>query len=242
MNAAAPVSTPVIAIDGPAASGKGTLSRLLALELGCGLLDSGAIYRSLGLLGADKGLAADDVAAHLRLKPLLDPVFRVSVGAVRVELGGVDRTAEIRSERTGARAASLAQHMDIRNMLLDLQRSYRRAPGLVADGRDMATRVFTDAALAIYVFAAPEERARRRAKELQERGDSVSICALTEDIKKRDQADEQRHASPLRKAANARTLDTTDLDIDSMKAVVLDWVRSVPDLRALADQPSKTEN
>ena len=219
---------PVIAVDGPAASGKGTLSRMLADALGWNLLDSGAIYRSLGLRGADQGLDATDWTAHLPLCENLKPQFLIRDGGVMVQLDDRDRTGELRSEAMGARAAQLARHMEIRDRVLQVQRDYRLPPGLVADGRDMATRVFTDASLAIYVTAEPEERARRRYLELKARGGSANICTLIEEIKERDRLDRERHASPLRKSPQARILDTTSLSQEDMCRTALAWVHDLP--------------
>lgn len=219
------VKPPVIALDGPAASGKGTLNRLLATELGWNLLDSGAIYRSLGLLGADRGLKLEDTQGHLQLCGDLHPQFRIASNEVRVELGGRDRTEDVRTEEAGQRASVLAQHIELRNAILTLQRNYRQLPGLVADGRDMTTRIFPDACLCVFVTASPEIRAQRRALELQRRGYSVNISRLIDGIKERDQLDVQRHASPLRQSERARVLDTTHLTTIEMRDTVLDMWR-----------------
>lgn len=216
---------PVIAIDGPAASGKGTLTRLLALDLGWNLLDSGAIYRSLALLGADAALAAEDIAGHLALSAQATPEFITDKDSVQVRLCGCDRTAEIRSQDISTRASLLAKHMEIRDSILKTQRSYRRPPGLIADGRDMATRVFPDAGLCIHLQASPEERAQRRALELQQRGESVSIRTLTEELRQRDNLDRKRKASPLRVAIGARILDTTGQTPTEVFNIAIRWVK-----------------
>ncbi|MGI9345383.1 MAG: (d)CMP kinase [Gammaproteobacteria bacterium] len=222
------VDVPVLAIDGPAAAGKGTLSRMLAYQLGWHLLDSGAIYRSLALLGQQNNLSEQDWRAHLDLcVALIDqhkPVFHIGADQVRIEMCGTDRTAEIRSEAMGRKAAYLAQHMAVRDQLLQIQRSYRIAPGLIADGRDMATRVFKDAQMAVYVTASVEVRAQRRLAELQPHAGSDKLHDLVEALRKRDHLDTARAASPLRQAVGARVLDTTDLTPDQACACVMDWI------------------
>lgn len=235
-----PVIAPVIAIDGPAASGKGTLARLLAIRLKWHLLDSGAIYRSLALLGLDERLDEGDVAGHVALSGRAAPLFRFDPDRVQVVLGGADRTAEIRSQQISNRAAVLAGHMEIRNSILQTQRSYRKSPGLVADGRDMATRVFPDA-LSIYLHASPKVRAQRRALELKERGQSVSIRTLTEELEQRDKLDRERKASPLRRAEGAFLLDTGDLSPEQVHATAYNWIRDRI-LRVSADSAAHQKN
>ena len=213
---------PVIAIDGPSGSGKGTVSRLVAHALGWHLLDSGALYRLVALAGMRAGLAADDEAGHARLAAHLDAEFGVDVaGEERITLAGTDVTRELRSESTGAAASRVAAWPSVRSALLERQRRYARAPGLVADGRDMGSVVFTGAGLKIFLTASAEERARRRHNQLKEKGLSVNLAALSAEIAERDRRDATRAVAPLVACADAVTLDTTGLAIDEVVTRIL---------------------
>lgn len=216
-------TVPVITIDGPGGSGKGTVARAVARRLGWHLLDSGALYRAAGLrcawhdvdLGdaeqvvacvADASIAFTDV-------PDAEPV---------VTLDGVDVSAEIRSEAAGATASQVAALPAVRSALTALQRAQRRLPGLVADGRDMGTVIFPDAAVKIFLEASVEERARRRYKQLKEKGFDANIDALLREIAERDRRDRSRATAPLVPAADALLVDSTGMSVDAVVHVVLE--------------------
>jgi len=210
---------PVIAIDGPTASGKGTVAQRVAQALGWHYLDSGALYRLVGLRVLDAGIDPDDAVAVAATARQLEPRFADG----RIELGGGDVTDQIRREEVGVMASRIAVHPQLRTALLDLQRGFRRLPGLVADGRDMGTVVFPDARLKVFLTASTEARAGRRHKQLSDKGFSSSIAALLQDLKARDERDSSRSASPLKPAEDARCLDSSDLTIDQVVTQILDW-------------------
>lgn len=220
-----PAVVPVIAIDGPSGTGKGTVARLLKAWLGWHLLDSGALYRVLGVAAASRGLALEDAAAVAALARELDVMFVEGAAETRVLLDGADVSAEIRTELSGARASQVAQHGAVRSALLARQRAFRRAPGLVADGRDMGTVVFPDATLKIFLTASPQERARRRYKQLMGKEIGVTLAQLAEDIIARDRRDTERAVAPLKPATDAITLDTTRLDIRAVEEQVKQLAR-----------------
>jgi cytidylate kinase len=211
----------VIAIDGPAASGKGTVALGAAQALGFRYLDSGSLYRLVALRALRHGVSPDDARALADLTRGLDVAF--DGGAIR--LGGEDVTDAIRQEDVSAAASRVAVHPEVRTALLTRQRGFRQSPGLVADGRDMGTVVFPDAAVKVFVTASAEERARRRHKQLIEKGISVNIDSLLRDIRERDARDAGRAAAPLVPAADAAILDTTDMTIDAAIAFVVDRYR-----------------
>lgn len=223
---------PVIAIDGPGGSGKGTVSRLVAQRLGFHLLDSGALYRLVALAGARAGLDPDDEAGHAAEARALEVAFGVDEsGDERILLAGEDVTREVRAERTGAAASRVAAWPSVRAALLDRQRRFRRTPGLVADGRDMGSVVFTDAELKIFLTASAEERARRRHKQLKEKGLSVNLAALSAEIAERDRRDATRPVAPLVACEDAVLVDTTSMDIPAVVERVLSLARGrVPGL------------
>ncbi len=206
-------SAPVLAIDGPGGAGKGTISRLIAERLGWHLLDSGALYRLTALAAGKHGVTLDDEAGFARVAATLDVVFVAETQTTRILLEGEDATATIRTEQVGDAASRVAALPAVRDALLGRQRDFRKPPGLVADGRDMGTVVFTDAPLKIFLTASADERARRRQLQLREAGVDASLSSLLKEIQARDARDMQRSVAPLKPADDAITLDTTRLTI-----------------------------
>jgi cytidylate kinase len=206
------VSVPVLAIDGPSGSGKGTVSRMLAQRSGWHLLDSGALYRLVACAGVLQRLNADDIAGHARVAERMQVEFCADRdGAEHILLEGREVSGELRTEETGAGASRVAAWPQVRQALLARQRAFAVAPGLVADGRDMGTVVFPGARLKIFLTASPEERARRRYNQLKEKDSGVSLAALSLEIAKRDRRDSTRSVAPLVAAADAIVLDSTAL-------------------------------
>ena len=227
------VLPPVLAIDGPSGSGKGTIARQAARALGWHLLDSGALYRLVGLAADRQGIDLADETKVAALAGGLDIEFGVGPGgAERVLLDDVDVSRDLRTEESGKLASAVATLPAVREALLGLQRGFRRAPGLVADGRDMGTHVFPDAAVKVFLTASVEERANRRYKQLKDKGIDVSLAALSRDIAARDRRDTERSAAPLRPADDARVLDSSHLTIDEVTHIVLDWVRETVGVRS----------
>jgi cytidylate kinase len=210
-------SVPVVAIDGPAASGKGTLAARVAEALGYHLLDSGALYRLVALRALRAGVGLDDAARLGSLAATLDVRFSKD----GVTMDGGDVTRAIRDEAVSEGASRVAIHPAVRSALLARQRSFRRPPGLVADGRDMGTIVFPDAETKIFVTATPEARAERRRLQLAGRGVAADYAALLKDIRARDLRDGERSVAPLRAAPDATILDTTGLTVDAAVERVL---------------------
>jgi CMP/dCMP kinase len=215
-------TTPVVTIDGPSGSGKGTISRLVAAHAGWHLLDSGALYRLVALAGTQAALRADDIEGHARLAGAMDVRFDVGAdGGELVRLSGSEVTAQIRSETAGQGASRVAAWPSVRSALLERQRAFAAPPGLVADGRDMGTVVFPDAHLKIFLTASPEERALRRYKQLKDKGSDVSLPALSREITERDQRDSTRAVAPLKPAPDAEVIDSTGLSIEQVVDRVL---------------------
>jgi CMP/dCMP kinase len=218
-------AVPVLAIDGPSGSGKGTIARHVAEALGWHLLDSGALYRIAAVAAADRGIRPDDAASLAAMAESLSIRFgQDDTGGERIELDGTDITARVRQEATGEAASRIASIPELRQALLSVQRRFRRAPGLVADGRDMGTVVFPDARCKVFLTASPEARAERRYKQLKEKGFDGSLASLFDDIVQRDARDADRAVAPLRPAADAIQIDSTALDIDMVVQRVLDLV------------------
>lgn len=211
------IGVPVIAVDGPAASGKGTIAAAVAHALGFHYLDSGALYRLVALQAVRTGTGFDEDEALSNLAAHLDVAFV----AGKILLEGDDVTADIRSERVSVGASEVAVHPSVRDALIGRQRAFRREPGLVADGRDMGTVVFPDAPLKLFLTATADERAKRRYKQLIAKGISITMDSLLRDIRERDARDAGRAAAPLRPADDAVLLDTTELTIDEVVARVL---------------------
>jgi cytidylate kinase len=214
---------PVIAIDGPVGSGKGTIARRVANALGWHLLDSGALYRLVALAASSRGVELDDVDGLVEVAAAIDVRFGGDSAEEQIWLDGRDVTLAIRTEEAGAGASAVAVLQPVRDALLQRQRDFREAPGLVADGRDMGTHVFVDAALKVFLTASPEERAKRRHKQLNDKGIDVSLAALSRDIEERDRRDSERSVAPLRPAEDARVLDSSGKSIEEVVQIVLDW-------------------
>ena len=211
-----PSSVPIVTIDGPSSSGKGTISRLVAARVGWHLLDSGALYRLVALAGAWRELAADDVAGHVAVARSMKIEFGSEGGDERVLLDGRDITRQLRTEETGAGASRVAAWPPVRDALTDRQRAFAIPPGLVADGRDMGTVIFPDARLKVFLTASADERAQRRHKQLIGKGSAASLAALSREIAERDLRDSTRQVAPLKPAPDAQLLDSTGLSIDAV--------------------------
>jgi len=225
-------AAPVIAVDGPSGTGKGTLCVALSAALGWHLLDSGALYRAVAYVAMQKGVPMDDAATLAAVAADLAVRFEPGpAGDIRVLLDARDISAGLRTEDCARGASTVAAVPPVRAALLGIQRGFRRPPGLVADGRDMGTCVFPDAELKIFLLASAEERARRRYKQLKQKGLDVSLARLSRDIAQRDERDSSRAVSPLRPAPDAVVLDTTELDT----AAVLATVREIAGQRGLQD-------
>ncbi|QET00898.1 MULTISPECIES: (d)CMP kinase [Cupriavidus] len=213
----------VITIDGPTASGKGTVAHRVADAVGFHLLDSGALYRLVALASDRAGVAQDDVDALAKMAMRLDVKF----GPDRVWLSGEEVSHAIRAEAIGNRASAIAVYQPVRDALTQLQRDFRKLPGLVADGRDMGTVIFPDARLKVFLTASVEARARRRYKQLIDKGISANIEDLLRDLEARDARDRSRAAAPLRPAEDARLLDTSDMTVEQSVAQVLQWFNAL---------------
>ncbi len=221
---------PVIAIDGPTASGKGTVAQRVAQELGFACLDSGALYRIVGLLALEQGVGLDDGPALAAVADALTaaehPAMRLRFAGGRIALGARDITEAIRREEVGRAASRIATAGELRAALLALQRAQRRPPGLVADGRDMGTVVFPDACLKVFLIADVRVRAERRYKQLIEKGYPGTLESLLRDLEERDTRDRTRDQAPLVAAEGAKILDSTAMTIDAVVAQVLGWYRA----------------
>lgn len=217
---------PVLCIDGPSGSGKGTITQLVANALGWAILDSGALYRLTAISGLRNGVDFSDELALASLAAMLDCEFRASQDGepVKVYLDGVDVTAELRLETTGNNASKVAVLPKVREALLQRQRDFQQLPGLVADGRDMGTVVFPDAPFKIFLTASAQARAERRYQQLKMQGEDVRIATLLQEIEARDARDMNREAAPLKAADDAITIDTTEFSIEQVLEKVLSLV------------------
>ena len=217
-----PDTVPVLTIDGPSGSGKGTISRAVAQSLGWHYLDSGALYRAVGVAAGWADLDLDDGGALVRCAFDTEIGFSDEAGAeLRVMVNGHDATDELRTETAGAAASAIAAIPEVRAALRDRQRAFRVAPGLVADGRDMGTVIFPDAGCKVFLTASAEERAERRYKQLKDKGVSVTLTGLLREILARDARDANRAVAPLRPAGDAVRIDTTGLGIADVVQRVL---------------------
>ncbi|WP_068545211.1 (d)CMP kinase [Thalassotalea crassostreae] len=217
-----PESIPVITIDGPSGAGKGTVSRKVAQQLGWNLLDSGAIYRVLAVAVQHHNIDVEQEEAIIPLASHLDVEFKiVEHSEPRVMLEGEDVTDNIRTEEVGAVASKVAAFPRVREALLRRQRAFKEAPGLLADGRDMGTVVFPDAPVKVFLTASAEERAKRRMIQLQQKGVDVNIGRLLDDIRQRDERDQNRAVAPLVPAEGALIVDSTELTIDQVVENIL---------------------
>ncbi len=217
---------PSITVDGPSGVGKGTISAKLATRLGWHLLDSGSIYRALALKVIQTGVDSSDLARMVALAQALDLQFEMQPEApTRVRLDGIDVNDRLRTEECGDVASKIAALPAIRAALLQRQKDFARAPGLVADGRDMGTVVFKNANLKLFLTASAAERAKRRHKQLKNQGVDVNIADLLADIEARDFRDKNRSASPLIPAADAVLIDTSELSVDRVFDVAWDCVK-----------------
>jgi cytidylate kinase len=216
------MAVPVVTIDGPGGAGKGTVASAIAKALGWHLLDSGALYRIIAVAGLADGIALDDAQALVEMSEGLDIVF--DDGQVRVN--GANLTDAIRTEEAGNSASQVAALPPVRDAIFALQQGFQRAPGLVADGRDMGTVVFTDAPVKIFLDASAEARAERRYNQLKNNGLGVNLRALLEQIQERDARDRERVVAPLKPADDALIIDSTEMTIDEVVATVMTQISS----------------
>jgi cytidylate kinase len=217
------VASPIITIDGPSGSGKGTISRLVADRLGWRLLDSGALYRLVAYAGQRGGLPGHDEPGHADIAQKLDVQFGLGPhGGEQIWLAGEEVSQRIRTEQAGEGASRVAAMPAVRTALLDRQRAFAGPPGLVADGRDMGTVIFPGAPLKIFLTASAEERARRRYNQLKDKGLGANLAALSLEIAERDRRDANRAVAPLRPADDAVIVDSTAMTIDAVVARVLE--------------------
>lgn len=213
---------PVLTIDGPSGAGKGTISRIIARRMGWHYLDSGALYRAVGVAASWADIDTSDASALVRCTFDTHVQFVEQGDAMRVMVNGTDATDELRLETTGALASAIAAIPEVRAALKERQRAFRELPGLVADGRDMGTVIFPDARYKVFLTASAEERAERRHKQLKDKGVSVNFDDLLREIMARDARDAQRTVAPLKPADDAVLIDTTGIGIDDVVARVMD--------------------
>ena len=220
MNSDSSFGVPVVTIDGPSGAGKGTLAAAIAEARGWHLLDSGALYRIIAVVALRQGVSLSDAALLAALCSELQIVF----GAGSVTVNGDDLTDAIRTEDVGSAASVVAALPPVREAILTLQQAFRRAPGLVADGRDMGTVVFPDASVKIFLDASAEARAERRYNQLKNKGLSVKFPTLLEQIQERDARDRERAVAPLRPAEGALIIDSSEMSIDAVVATCIEHI------------------
>lgn len=211
----------IVAIDGPAGAGKSTVARAVAERLGFQLLETGALYRAVGWLATEAGVALDDEAELARIATALNLEFRFTGGRNHVFINGVDRSDDLRTQAAGEAASQVSALPAVRAALLDYQRELAAARDSVMEGRDIGTVVIPDAELKFFVTASVAERARRRFDELKAKGEAPELAAIAEEIRKRDERDSTREVAPLRPAEDAEVLDTTGVDVDDVIVEVL---------------------
>jgi len=210
------LEAPVITVDGPGGSGKGTIAMRLAEKLGWHFLDSGALYRLVAVAAMDRGIEANQATALGKVAESLDVDFGISSEGMVILLDGNYITGRLRSEPVSVFSSEIAAFPLVRAALVQRQRAFRKLPGLVADGRDMGTVIFSDAILKIFLTASAEARAKRRYKQLKEKGENVNLSRLFRDIKKRDERDSSRAVAPLKPAEDAHIIDSTELNIEEV--------------------------
>ena len=219
---------PVLTLDGPSGVGKGTVASIIAQKLDWHLLDSGAIYRAFAIVARDNDIKIDDIDGLLKLANNFDISFKLNSNhePLNVYLNNVEVSSELRTEKTAALASQFAKIESLRKVLLVKQRQFKKLPGLVADGRDMGTVVFSDAPFKVFLTAEVEERAKRRLKQLQETGIAGNISHTLVEVQKRDERDANRQHSPLRPAKDALVIDTTNLSINEVITKVMALVKA----------------
>ena len=219
---------PVLTLDGPSGVGKGTVASIIAQKLDWHLLDSGAIYRAFAIVARDNDIKIDDIDGLLKLANNFDISFKLNSNhePLNVYLNNVEVSSELRTEKTAALASQFAKIESLRKVLLVKQRQFKKLPGLVADGRDMGTVVFSDAPFKVFLTAEVEERAKRRLKQLQETGIAGNISHTLVEVQKRDERDANRQHSPLRPAEDALVIDTTNLTINEVIAKVMALIKA----------------
>ena len=219
---------PVLTLDGPSGVGKGTVASIIAQKLDWHLLDSGAIYRAFAIVARDNDIKIDDIDGLLKLANNFDISFKLNSNhePLNVYLNNVEVSSELRTEKTAALASQFAKIESLRKVLLVKQRQFKKLPGLVADGRDMGTVVFSDAPFKVFLTAEVEERAKRRLKQLQETGIAGNISHTLAEVQKRDERDANRQHSPLRPAEDALVIDTTNLSINEVIIKVMALVKA----------------
>jgi cytidylate kinase len=219
---------PVVTVDGPSGTGKGTLSALLARELGWHYLDSGALYRAVAWSARDRGVPLEAERAEELGRVARDLAIRfqpTEEGPVRVFIDDREVTGELRTGPVSEGASVVASLKPVRDGLMAVQRGFRQQPGLVADGRDMGTVVFPDAPAKLFLNATPNERARRRYEQLREQGVDVNLDKIREELQQRDERDAQRKVAPLRPSEGAYVVDTTDISVEEVLAEAMSWIR-----------------
>lgn len=227
-----------VAIDGPGGAGKSTAAKLVAKETGFHYVDTGAMYRSLGIWLCRAGVDVDDIETVAKLLPTLSVDVFYDEVSQHVTVNGEDMTPYIRTQEAGDAASRVSVHPEVRAFLLDLQKGLGKRYNVIMDGRDIGTCILPNADLKVFITAAPEERGRRRYAELLEKGDtSKSLEQIIEEIKERDYRDTHREAAPLRQAEDARFLDTTNMTLDEVKDTILGWIREIQAQQAEAEQP-----